>query len=41
MPNGGLDFKAAATSLFGGFVTRGAPTYATGNLTFRLFVRQD
>jgi hypothetical protein len=27
--------------LYGCFVTRGAPTYATGNLTFRLNVLQD
>ena len=41
LPNGGLDFKAAATSIFGCYVTRGAPAYADGDLLFRLFVRQD
>jgi hypothetical protein len=34
-------FKATVTSLFGCFVTRGTPTYATGNLTFNLSIAQD
>lgn len=41
IPNGGLDFKAAATSIFGAYKTGGAPAYADGDLLFRLFVRQD
>jgi hypothetical protein len=36
-------FKCAAggTSVFGCYVTRGSPTYATGNLTFKLSSAQD
>jgi len=43
MPNGGLDFKALATSIFGCYVIRGTPAagYASGDLTVRLFIRQD
>jgi hypothetical protein len=44
-PVGGLSilFKTGAASkdLFGCFVTRGAPTYASGDLTFRLRIWQD
>jgi len=38
-----IPFKAlaGATALYGCFVTRGAPTYASGDLTFRLFIAQD
>ena len=38
-----IGFKClpASTSLYGVFVTRGAPTYATGDLTFRLICVQD
>jgi hypothetical protein len=38
-----IPFKcgAGATTLFGCFVTRGAPTYASGDLTVRLRVIQD
>jgi hypothetical protein len=36
-----IPYKCAATSLFGCFVTRGAPAYASGDLTFRLFIDQD
>ena len=36
-------FKCASgsTSLFGAFVTRGAPSYSTGDLTFRLTIMYD
>jgi len=37
----GLAFKAVGTSLFGALVTRGAPTYVSGNLSIRLVVMQD
>ena len=38
-----IPFKcaAAATALYGCFVTRGAPAYASGDLTFRLYIDQD
>jgi hypothetical protein len=38
-----LPFKCAAgsKSLYGCFVTRGAPAYASGDLTFRMGVMQD
>jgi hypothetical protein len=38
-----IAFQCAAASrdLYGCFVTRGAPVYATGNLTFRLYIIQD
>lgn len=43
VPNLSIPFKCAggATALYGCFVTRGAPTYASGDLTFRLFIDQD
>jgi hypothetical protein len=39
----GIVFKTESDSrsLYGAFVTRGAPTYATGSLTFKLRVWQD
>lgn len=42
-PAAPMFFKCAAGSkdLYGCFVTRGAPTYASGDLTFRLAVIQD
>lgn len=42
-PNGALPFKcpAGATSIFGAFVTRGAPVYTGTPLTFRLLITQD
>lgn len=41
--NVGIAFKtaSAATALYGCLVTRGAPTYADGDLTIRLVVMQD
>jgi len=41
--NLGIAFKAAAgaTALYGCLVTRGAPAYASGDLTVRLMVLQD
>ena len=41
--NVGLAFKCASGSntLFGAFVTRGAPAYASGDLTFRLLIWED
>ena len=43
VPNVGLSFKCASGSntLFGAFVTRGAPSYASGDLTFRLLIWED
>lgn len=41
IPNGNLPFKSTGTSLWGAFVTRGSPTYASGNLHIRLFAVQD
>lgn len=42
-PNLSIPFltKGGTDDLFGCFVTRGAPTYASGDLTFRLFIAQD
>lgn len=37
----GIAFKAVATTIYGVLVTRGAPTYATGDLTVRLVILQD
>jgi hypothetical protein len=34
-------FKLVGTSIFGCFVTRGAPVYSTNSLTFKLSVAQD
>lgn len=41
--NLGIAFKSAAgaTALYGCLVTRGAPAYATGDLTVRLMILQD
>jgi hypothetical protein len=41
IPNGGLGFKSSGTSLWGCLVTRGAPAYASGDLTVRLIIIQD
>jgi len=41
VPNGGIGFSAVATTIWGALVTRGAPTYATLNLTVRLNIMQD
>ena len=40
IPNGNIPFvlPATATSLYGALVTRGAPTYASGDLTIRLLI---
>ena len=37
----GFKCAAGATALYGCFVTRGAPAYADGDLTFRLVIVQD
>jgi hypothetical protein len=39
----GIPFKCGAgvTTIFGAFVTRGAPAYASGDISFRLGVVQD
>jgi len=37
----GFKCGSAVRELYGCFVTRGAPTYATGDLTFRLSILQD
>lgn len=37
----GMAFKSSATSLWGCFVTRGAPTYASSDLVVRLTISQD
>lgn len=41
--NVGLPFKcgASADDIYGALVTRGAPSYASGDLTVRLFIFQD
>lgn len=45
VPSGGspaaFTCLAGSTSIYGCFVTRGAPTYASGDLTFRLHISQD
>jgi hypothetical protein len=41
VPNGGIGFSAVATTIWGCIVTRGAPTYASLNLTLRLSIMQD
>ena len=42
-PNLSIPFKciAESTALYGCFVTRGTPAYASGDLTFRLYIAQD
>jgi hypothetical protein len=39
--NQNIPFKCATTSLYFCFVTRGAPAYASGDLTFRFMISQD
>jgi len=37
----GIAFKAIATTIWGALVTRGTPTYASGDVTVRLSIMQD
>ena len=37
----GIAFEAVATTIWGALVTRGTPTYASGNLTIRLQIMLD
>jgi hypothetical protein len=43
VPNLSIPFKigSAATALFGCLVTRGAPAYASGDVSVRLYIDQD
>jgi len=41
VPNGGIGFSAVATTIWGAIVTRGAPTYASLDLTVRLAIMTD
>ena len=40
-PNGNIPFKSTGTSLWGALVTRGAPAYASGDVSVRLVIAQD
>lgn len=41
IPNGAIPYKSTGTALYGCIVTRGAPTYASGDVSIRLYVAQD
>ena len=41
VPNGGIEFSAIATTIWGCLVTRGTPTYASLDLTVRLNIMLD
>ena len=41
VPNGGIEFSAVATTIWGCLVTRGTPTYTSGKLSVRLNIMQD
>uniref|UniRef100_A0A6M3J9I7 Uncharacterized protein n=1 Tax=viral metagenome TaxID=1070528 RepID=A0A6M3J9I7_9ZZZZ len=41
IPNGGIPYKCATTSLFGALVTRGAPAYTNGLVSVTIFCDRD